>query len=267
MVNSPNGRSALGNVSPRITSGQGAASNGAACLCLWNLGFMTVGDMHKLLRSILESENLYVRIIRISRVVQSKDGHIRFDIFVTNRFSLVVKNCLVRVLCNTNSWNALIREHIPYAERKARSFVCRSETNLSNRRIQPRIVSLNVNSLLRSCDSSSSKHARLIELLATLDVDVCLLQETMRAEESLLHRLFIADYGVIEQPARSHEQHGARGLAIIHKISFPLHNLNSVSNDFCVGAEFRVPSLTIRFASIYLCKHSMRQRRRTKYHR
>ena len=27
MVNSPNGRSALGNVSPRITSGQGAASN------------------------------------------------------------------------------------------------------------------------------------------------------------------------------------------------------------------------------------------------
>ena len=260
MENTPSDFGFAPRVAPVCTSGQGTATiEGAVCLCIWNLGFLSKRALRDLLRSQLEPQDLFQYIFRISRVVQSVDGHVRFDVFVQSDRFLVVKDCLKNSLCDPNTWNAYMRKHISFAERRARARAMGRDTNVSARRqghrnahvIQPRIVSLNVNSLAGG--QSSNKLEALVEMLSTLQIDVCLLQETMRMEEDVLHRLFIADYAVIERPARSAEQHGARGLAVAYKVNtFPMYKLESLSNDFCLAVEFRMQSFVMRFASVYL---------------
>eukprot|EP00048_Salpingoeca_helianthica_P013885 m.210553 g.210553 ORF g.210553 m.210553 type:complete len:1316 (-) comp15556_c1_seq5:26-3973(-) len=234
-----------------VANGQiGGAATGMSSdldtLCVWGLGHCTKKGIWSHLREDLPLE-VYARVLKLTRAVQSSDGFVRFDILLDDRY-FASANKQIAAACRRLAPGIHARPSIPFEIRASAS----ANNAHSNQKFSPKIVSVNVNSMSQKLDD-------IVNLISTLQVDILLLQETMRVCEETQTKLFFHGYRVLERSARPQPRasgrfsyRGARGLAIIFRESLPLRVLPNVSNDYFLAAAVRVGPTTLRCASIYV---------------
>ncbi len=236
-------QSAMHTPSTHATNVQGSRAERlmaeeTALMCVWNMGFFTRKALWALLHNKM-SEYRFNQLFSIVRVVQVRDGHVRFDIEAQKTFFSMVMNAVRAVLIPKG---AHIRAHIPHHIRR-QSLATADASNLS---FLPKVVTLNINSMQGKVDE-------IVGMISDVNADIVLLQETMRVPEDLCHKLWIKGYLIHETPSRpAVEQRGARGLAFIYRSSLPFSILKSACNDFCLAAEMRMNGVVFRVYNLYV---------------
>ena len=201
--------------------------------CVWGLGHVCKVTFFSYLDVAFGPHRACVQKVR---QVSQRDGQVRYDVFIVHNNVSLVEECMSKL---TSVFHAFARQHIPYNLRlSSRSTSLISLDTLS-------VCSLNINGL-------TNKKLELSFFLNANDVDVCLLQETLRFSSEVCKKLtYLSGYNVCEVGRTVDERGNARGLAIAVRNGLQARELPWACNVHCMAVEIRCPNATVVVISFY----------------